>query len=107
MKAYERNTAAYFATPPVNLIYAYRASLTQITQGPVSLQDRFKAHQDARRRFKKFAEDLGFKSVPLNEEVSASGMTAVSPVCSISLAPRVLILCFYCTALLPRGNCCE
>ena len=78
MKAYERNTAAYFATPPVNLIYAYRASLTQITQGPVSLRDRFQAHKDASRRFKKFAEGLGFKNVPLSEEVSANGMTAVS-----------------------------
>lgn len=78
MKAYERNNAAYFATPPVNLIYAYRASLSQITQGPVSLQDRFQAHKDASRRFKKFAEGLGFKNVPLSEEVQANGMTAVS-----------------------------
>ena len=78
MRAYERNTAAYFATPPVNLIYAYHASLTQITKGPVSLQDRFKAHKNASRRFKKAAEDLGFKNVPLSEEVSANGMTAVS-----------------------------
>jgi alanine-glyoxylate transaminase/serine-glyoxylate transaminase/serine-pyruvate transaminase len=77
MKAYERNAAAYFATPPVNLIYAYRASLTQITRGPVSLQDRFEAHKDTSRRFKKFAESLGFKSVPLTEDVSANGMTAL------------------------------
>ncbi len=33
MKAYESGTAAYFATPPVNLIYAYRASLNQIMRG--------------------------------------------------------------------------
>lgn len=78
MKAYERNTAAYFATPPVNLIYAYHASLAQITQGPVSLQDRFQAHKDVSRRFKKFAEDLGFKNVPLSDQVSANGMTAVN-----------------------------
>jgi len=77
MKAYERNTAAYFATPPVNLIYAYRASLTQITHGPVSLKGRFQAHKDASRRFKKFAEGLGFRNVPLSEEVSANGMTAL------------------------------
>lgn len=78
MKAYERNTAAYFATPPVNLIYAYHASLLQIIQGPVSLQARFQAHKDASRRFKKLAAELGFKHVPLSEEVSANGMTAVS-----------------------------
>lgn len=78
MKAYERNNPAYFATPPVNLIYAYRASLKQITKGPVSLQARFQAHKDASRRFKKAAADLGFTNVPLSEEVSANGMTAVS-----------------------------
>ena len=31
MKAYEAGTAAYFATPPVNLIYAFHASLSTIT----------------------------------------------------------------------------
>jgi len=31
MKAYEAGTAAYFATPPVNLIYAFHASLSMIT----------------------------------------------------------------------------
>ena len=31
MKAYEAGTAAYFATPPVNLIYAFHASLSLIT----------------------------------------------------------------------------
>ncbi|KAF9221371.1 PLP-dependent transferase [Gyrodon lividus] len=77
MKAYEGNTAAYFATPPVNLIYAYHASLSQITQGPVSLEERFKAHKDTSRRLKKAAEELGFKGVPLSEEVSANGMTAL------------------------------
>jgi hypothetical protein len=31
MKAYEAGQAAYFATPPVNLIYAFHASLSLIT----------------------------------------------------------------------------
>lgn len=31
MKAYEAGTPAYFATPPVNLIYAFYASLSLIT----------------------------------------------------------------------------
>jgi alanine-glyoxylate transaminase/serine-glyoxylate transaminase/serine-pyruvate transaminase len=31
MKAYEAGSAAYFATPPVNLIYAFHASLLLIT----------------------------------------------------------------------------
>lgn len=31
MKAYEAGKPAYFATPPVNLIYAFHASLSLIT----------------------------------------------------------------------------
>ena len=99
MKAYENNSAAYFATPPVNLLYAYHASLTQITQGSVSLEDRFEAHKAASRRVKEFAENLGFKNVPLSEEVSAHGMTAVSQ------SPRPAVHIFISrTALLPRGH---
>ncbi|OAX38983.1 PLP-dependent transferase [Rhizopogon vinicolor AM-OR11-026] len=77
MKAYENNSAAYFATPPVNLIYAFHASLTQIMQGSVSLEQRFKLHQDASRRIKKAAEKIGFKGVPISEDVQANGMTAL------------------------------
>lgn len=31
MKAYEEGRAAYFATPPVNLVYAFREALLAIT----------------------------------------------------------------------------
>jgi alanine-glyoxylate transaminase/serine-glyoxylate transaminase/serine-pyruvate transaminase len=41
MKAYEAGTGAYFATPPTNLIYALHASLTTITKGSPSLEERF------------------------------------------------------------------
>lgn len=77
MKAYENNSAAYFATPPVNLIYAFHASLTQIMQGSVSLEQRFKLHQEVSQRIKKAAEEIGFKGVPLSENVQANGMTAL------------------------------
>ncbi|OJA19782.1 hypothetical protein AZE42_03997 [Rhizopogon vesiculosus] len=77
MKAYENNSAAYFATPPVNLIYAFHASLTQIMQGSVSLEQRFKLHQDSSRRIKKAAEEIGFRGVPISEDVQANGMTAL------------------------------
>jgi len=93
MKAYEGNSATYFATPPVNLIYAYHASLSQITQGPVSLEERFKAHKDVSRRVKKAAEELGFKGVPLSEEVSANGMTALyfpNGIVASNIIPRLL-----------------
>jgi aspartate aminotransferase-like enzyme len=35
MNAYEAGTPAYFATPPVNLIYAYRAALKLIISGGI------------------------------------------------------------------------
>lgn len=81
MKAYESGNPSYFATPPVNLIYAYHASLTSITKGKVSLEERFKLHREASERIKSAAGELGLKPVsgPNN---SANGMTAVSS-CSI------------------------
>jgi alanine-glyoxylate transaminase/serine-glyoxylate transaminase/serine-pyruvate transaminase len=45
MNAYEAGTPAYFATPPVNLIYAYRASLKLIVSGG----DQFPPHLIATR----------------------------------------------------------
>jgi alanine-glyoxylate transaminase/serine-glyoxylate transaminase/serine-pyruvate transaminase len=35
MNAYEAGNAAYFATPPVNLMYAYHAALRHIVRGGV------------------------------------------------------------------------
>ncbi|KAI5989313.1 hypothetical protein EDD15DRAFT_2370779 [Pisolithus albus] len=46
-------------------------------QGPVPLEDRFKAHKEASRRVKNAAAALGLRCVPLSEEVSANGMIAV------------------------------
>jgi alanine-glyoxylate transaminase/serine-glyoxylate transaminase/serine-pyruvate transaminase len=97
MKAYENNSAAYFATPPVNLIYAFHTSLTQIMQGSVSLEQRFKLHQEVSRRIKKAAEEIGFRGVPLSEDVQANGMSAVRIVFCL-LCDQTLILY---TALLP------
>jgi hypothetical protein len=99
MKAYENNSAAYFATPPVNLIYAFHASLTQIMQGSVSLEQRFKLHQEASRRVKKAAEEIGFRGVPLSEDVQANGMTAV---CITPLCHRERLMVMLLAALLPQ-----
>lgn len=77
MKAYERGIGAYFATPPVNLIYAFNASLTTITKSSeVSLEERFKLHLEASQRVKSAAKELGLTQVS-DPENSASGMTAV------------------------------
>ena len=77
MQAYESGNAAYFATPPVNLIYAYHASLKQITRSSVSLEERLRLHKESSQRFKKAAEGLGQKQLPLDGSVAANGMTAL------------------------------
>ncbi|RPD76463.1 PLP-dependent transferase [Lentinus tigrinus ALCF2SS1-7] len=76
MKAYESGSAAYFATPPVNLIYAFNASLRQITKQSPSVEERFRLHRETSARIKKAAEELGLKQLPVKPSVAANGMTA-------------------------------
>ncbi|KAG2039970.1 hypothetical protein BDR03DRAFT_1008645 [Suillus americanus] len=52
--------------PPINLIYAFHASLTQIMKGA-----------EVSRHIKKAAEEVGFKGVPLSEDVQVNGMSAL------------------------------
>jgi alanine-glyoxylate transaminase / serine-glyoxylate transaminase / serine-pyruvate transaminase len=78
MRAYEAGTAAYFATPPVNLIYAFHQSLTQITSSSPSLQERFQLHREASRKVKQAMQDLGLEQLPTDSSHAANGMTAVS-----------------------------
>ncbi|KAF8517978.1 PLP-dependent transferase [Hysterangium stoloniferum] len=77
MQAYEQGKPAYFATPPVNLIYALQASLTRIVRGSPSLADRFRLHQEISQRIKKALKDLGLQQVPFDDSIAANGMTAV------------------------------
>lgn len=77
MNAYESGTAAYFATPPVNLMYAYHASLQLIVKGEITLSERLKMHKDASRAVKDAAKRLGLKQLPELEEEAANGMTAL------------------------------
>ena len=80
MKAYEGRTPAYFATPPTNLIYALHTSLKTMTQGQVSLSQRFQMHRDASKRVKKAIQDMGLEQLALpdsREDGVANGMTAV------------------------------
>lgn len=78
MKAYEAGTGAYFATPPTNLIYALHASLTTITKGSPSLEDRFQQHVAASDRVKDFVSQLGLKQLAADgKKDGAHGMTAV------------------------------
>lgn len=80
MKAYEKGVAAYFATPPVNLVYAFHESLTQITKASPSLEKRFELHREASQRVKNAAAELGLKQVSIDPKHSANGMTAVGSV---------------------------
>ncbi|KZT27752.1 PLP-dependent transferase [Neolentinus lepideus HHB14362 ss-1] len=76
MQAYEKGSPAYFATPPVNLIYAYHASLTRITKGSPNLTERLKLHKLASQKIKAAAKGLGLRQVPLDDNFAANGMSA-------------------------------
>lgn len=77
MKSYENLPAAYFATPPVQLIYALHAALSAITKASPSLEERFALHKAASNKVKDFVIDLGLELLPLSRDASANGMTAV------------------------------
>lgn len=94
MKAYEAGNPAYFATPPVNLMYAFHKSLNMITKSSPSLEQRFELHRQAREKVKAAVKELGLKEVALDPKFSANGMTAVC--LSPSVASRS-------TDLIPAG----
>ncbi|KAG8958126.1 hypothetical protein FRC03_009442 [Tulasnella sp. 419] len=77
MQSYEKGTASYFATPSVNLIYAFHASLTAITRRSPSLEERFKLHKEASNKVKQAVSELGLKQLPVDNQYAANGMTAV------------------------------
>ncbi|WFD25464.1 hypothetical protein MNAN1_000424 [Malassezia nana] len=80
MQAYESGNVAYFATPPVQLIYALHASLKTITKGSVSLAERYQRHKDASKQVKEGIEALGLEQLAVPEARTtgvANGMTAV------------------------------
>jgi len=77
MKAYESGSPAYFATPPVNLIYAFHTSLSAITKSSPSLAERYELHREASQRIKAAATELGLKQLALAPEFAANGMTAL------------------------------
>ncbi|KAH0582978.1 hypothetical protein H2248_010871 [Termitomyces sp. 'cryptogamus'] len=77
MRAYDNKTAAYFATPPVNLIRAYHASLSEITKLSPSLDERYRIHKQVSRRVKALADQLGLSLVPKDTAYAANGMTAI------------------------------
>ncbi len=63
MKNYEAGTPSYFATPPVQLIYALHQSLKNITTSKPTLEERFAMHREASKKFKAFVTELGMGQV--------------------------------------------
>lgn len=77
MKNYELGTPSYFATPPIQLIYALQASLRTVTAGSLTLEERFAAHKKASQHFKNEMKALGLGMIPLSMDVAANGMSAI------------------------------
>lgn len=73
MQAYDKGSAAYFATPPTNLIWALQKSLTAITKGSPSLEERFALHKSASEYVKNEIEALGLKQVRFSPLCAESG----------------------------------
>ena len=74
MQAYEGRRPAYFATPPVNLIYALDVSLGQILAE--GTEARFRRHRELGAACRRAIKALGLGQVPLSDEVAANTMTA-------------------------------
>lgn len=75
MQNYEAKKASYFATPPVQIVHALHATLTQILSRPLS--ERFAVHHETSRHIKETIESMGLKQVASKPENQANGMTAM------------------------------
>lgn len=77
MNNYEQGKPSYFATPAIQTVNALKASLEEILDSGNSLDSRFAKHAETSQKFKKNLTSIGLKLVPVNEQVSANGLTAV------------------------------
>jgi len=75
MDAYIEGRAAYFATPPVNMIYALHESVKQILKEGV--EERFKRHQIMAKAFREALKALQLQIVPISEEYAANTVTGI------------------------------
>ena len=74
MEAYEKGGKGYFATPPVNMIYALHESVKQILEE--GMERRFQRHSMMSGAVKASIKALGLKCVPVSNEVAADTLTA-------------------------------
>ncbi|OJH33955.1 pyridoxal-phosphate-dependent aminotransferase family protein [Cystobacter ferrugineus] len=75
MEAYEAGRAAYFATPPVNLVYALDVSLGQLLRE--GMEARFARHRLMARAFRAAWRALGLRTLPVSESVAAHTLSAL------------------------------
>ncbi len=75
MEAYLARKAAYFATPPVNLVYALQESLRQILAE--GLAARIARHKKLSDAFKAGLQAIGLKQVPVSPDIAATTMSAI------------------------------
>ncbi len=75
MEAYLSRRGAYFATPPVNLIYALHESLREMLNE--GLEARIERHKRLSDAFKAGIEAMGLKQVPASPAIAATTMSAI------------------------------
>jgi len=74
MQGYEEGRGGYFATPPVNMIYALHESVKQILEE--GMERRFRRHSIMSRAVKASIKALGLEALPASNSVSADTLTA-------------------------------
>lgn len=74
MRAYEERRPSYFGTPAVNLVAGLEVSLDIILKE--GMERRIARHSKLAHEFRAAMHDLGLKMIPLNEDISASTLSA-------------------------------
>ncbi|CAN6633719.1 alanine--glyoxylate aminotransferase 1 [Trichomonascus vanleenenianus] len=93
MQAYEAGKPAYFATPPVQNIYALHEALSQFATSTESVETRFKVHEQVSNKVKDVVASYGLKTVAVSRDKSAHGLTCVylpEGVANTDLLPSML-----------------
>jgi alanine-glyoxylate transaminase / serine-glyoxylate transaminase / serine-pyruvate transaminase len=75
MEAYQARKPAYFATPPINLVYALTESVHQINAE--GMEARWARHNRLSASFKAGIATLGMKQIPVREEYQAATLTTM------------------------------
>ncbi|MCE9668753.1 alanine--glyoxylate aminotransferase family protein [Myxococcus stipitatus] len=75
MEAYEAGKPAYFATPPVNLVYALDVSLGQILAE--GMEARFARHRRVALAFRAAWKGLGLRLLPTSDAVASHLLSAL------------------------------